>query len=206
MALNRTAQWVIFWTSVLLLLAASLSSMGCVSTDDIERVEVGVEQTQDAVRGLNDYIEQLENNLEEQGKELPQELADAKEVASQITQVVNAFSSDLGKIKEVHAQGQDGLATALNIGSIFAGPYAPIITGIGALFGIGGVHQARKKNKEAVAAKTDLNSLATTLVRVADRGPNAGVIDTNDELTRARLDNMSAGATTAIRQAQGKKI
>ena len=119
-----------------------------------------------------------------------------------IMSMLSAAQAALPDIRRA-IDAESGLVdTAFDIGAVFAGPYAPLITMVGGIFGIGGVAQARRKKKQHDEVQADMKSLASTLVRVADSGE--GVIDTNDELTRARLSAMSPGASVAIREAKGK--
>ena len=121
-----------------------------------------------------------------------------------IMNMLSAAQADIPDIRRA-IDAESGLVnTAFDIGAVFAGPYAPLLTMVGGVFGIGGVAQARRKKKQHDAVQADMKSLANTLVRVADSGPNQGIIDTNDELTRARLSAMSPGAAVAIREAKGK--
>ena len=121
-----------------------------------------------------------------------------------IMNMLSAAQADIPDIRRAIDAESGLLDTAFDIGAVFAGPYAPLLTMVGGIFGIGGVAQARRKKKQHDAVQADMKSLATTLVRVADSGPNPGIIDTNDELTRARLSAMSSGASVAIREAKGK--
>ena len=118
--------------------------------------------------------------------------------------MLSAIQDDIPELREVIDAESGALDMAFDVGAVFAGPDAPLITMVGGIFGIGGVAQARRKKKQRDIARDDMKSLASTLVRVAESGPVPGIIDTNDELTRARLSAMSPGATVAIREAKGK--
>ena len=202
--MKRLRDWrviVAIFAAVVLLLFL----MGCASNQALQTTQERINTIQDSVNGVVNLVDQIEQNTG--GGDLPPEMGKVKTMLAALNDGLHQASSDISKLRDLRSQeGQTAAGTAIGIGSMIAGPYAPVVTAIGALFGVGGVAQARRKKKEADAVKVDLESLATTLVNVAGAGNNPGVIDTSDDLTKARLDNMTLGASTAIRKAQGKKV
>jgi len=175
MAMSKLCWFYI--TMYLILVITMMAITGCVGQEQIDLLDARTAEV----------IYELDQLQASQGGEL----TGAQE---EIRKVAVALSEDVAEVKEVVEQGKGALATGIDIAAIFSGPYAPIVTGVAALLGIGGISQGVKKTK-------DLNSLAGTLSRVAG---DDGVINTNDELTRAKLNTMRPGATRAIRKAQGK--
>ena len=136
-----------------------------------------------ALAPIDKTVELLESTRSSSG-----ELDDRVSAVKDVLEIVR---DDVRAVSTIVSSDAGGLSKILDIGSLFGGPVVSIA---GALLGIGGIGTALKKRK-------DLRSLANVLVRVAG---DDGKIDTKDELTKARLSAMSPGATTAIREAQGK--